>query len=107
RTPRGRTAPPPFAPPSLRGGKLWTAQTANSLLYPGAREGLAPKAEAGRLWAHQLQLTLADFVAEIHDTHHPIGSALYYEEQKKEAKRHAENFRKARVPKYLGYFDNV
>jgi glutathione S-transferase len=104
---RGRMATPPFAPPFLRAGKLWIAQTANILLYLGAHEGLAPKAEAGRLWAHQLQLTIADFVVQIHDTHHPIGAALYYEQQKKEARRHAENFRKTRAPKFLGYFNKV
>jgi glutathione S-transferase len=104
---RGRMATPPFAPPFLKAGKLWIAQTANILLYLGAREGLAPKAEAGRLWTHQLQLTIADFVDEIHDTHHPIGGALYYEEQKPEAKRRAANFRKNRAPKFLGYFDRV
>jgi len=104
---RGRMATPPFAPPFLKAGKLMIAQTANILLYLGAHEGLAPKPEAGRLWAHQLQLTIADFVAEAHDTHHPIGSGLYYEEQKPEAKRHAENFRKNRAPKFLGYFDKV
>ena len=104
---RGRMPTPPFAPPFLKAGKLWIAQTANILLYLGAREGLAPKAEAGRLWAHQLQLTIADFVVEIHDTHHPIGSALYYEDQKTEAKRRTENFRQSRAPKFLGYFDKV
>jgi glutathione S-transferase len=104
---RGRMATPPFAPPFLKAGKLVIGQTANILLYLGAREGLAPKAEAGRLWAHELQLTIADFVVQIHDTHHPIGAALYYEQQKKEAKRHAENFRKTRAPKFLGYFERV
>jgi glutathione S-transferase len=104
---RGRMDTPPFAPPYLKAGKLWIAQSANILLYLGAREGLAPKPEAGRLWAHKLQLTVADFVVEIHDTHHPIGGGLYYEEQKKEAKRRAENFRKARAPKYLDYFERV
>ena len=103
----GRSARPPFAPPFLKAGKLVIGQTANILLYLGAREGLAPKAEAGRLWAHELQLTIADFVVQIHDTHHPIGAALYYEQQKKEAKRHAENFRKTRAPKFLGYFERV
>jgi len=98
---------PPFAPPFLKSGRLLIAQTANILLYLGAREGLAPKAEAARLWAHELQLTISDFVAEIHDTHHPVGSGLYYEDQKKEAKRYAENFRKTRAPKFLGYFDQV
>ena len=103
----GRMATPPFAPPFLKAGKLWIGQTANILLYLGAHEGLAPKPEAGRLWAHQLQLTVTDFLVQIHDTHHPLGSALYYEEQKKEAKRHAENFRSNRAPKFLGYFEKV
>jgi glutathione S-transferase len=102
-----RLAHPPFAPPFLVAGKLTIAQTANILLYLGARHGLAPKAEAGRLWAHQLQLTMADFLVEIHDTHHPIASALYYEDQTREAKRRSEIFRKERPPKFLGYFDDV
>src|SRR4029077_11844138 len=95
---RGRLATPPFAPPFLKAGKLWIAQTANILLYLRAHEGLAPKPEAARLWAHALQLTIADFVVEAHDTHHPIGGGLYYEEQKKEAKRRAGDFRKTRAP---------
>ena len=103
----GRIATPPFAPPFLKAGKLWIGQTANILLYLGARHGLAPRAEPGRLWAHQLQLTIGDFVVEIHDTHHPVASGLYYEDQKKEAKRRAEDFRKNRVPKFLGYFETV
>jgi len=102
-----RMPTPPFAPPILKAGKLVIAQTANILLYLGDREGLAPKTEAGRLWTHQLQLTIADFLVEIHDTHHPIGSMLYYEEQKKEAKRRAENFLTVRAPKFLGYFDRI
>ena len=97
----------PFAPPFLRAGKVMVAQTANILLYLGARHGLAPQPEAGCLWAHQLQLTIADFVVEVHDTHHPVASGLYYEDQKKEAKRRTEDFRRRRVPKTLGYFDDV
>jgi glutathione S-transferase len=97
----------PFAPPFLKAGTLMIGQTANILLYLGARHGLAPKPEAGRLWAHQLQLTVSDFVVEVHDTHHPVASGLYYEDQKKEAKRRTEDFRRRRVPKYLGYFDDV
>jgi glutathione S-transferase len=97
----------PFAPPFLRAGKVVIAQTANILLYLGARHALAPKPEAGRLWAHQLQLTIADLVVEAHDTHHPIASGLYYENQKKEAKRRTEDFRRNRAPKYFGYFDDV
>src|SRR5215210_5741292 len=102
-----RVAHPPFAPPFLKAGKLLIGQTANILLYLGEHEGLAPKTEAGRLWTHQLQLTIADFLVEIHDTHHPIGSGLYYEDQTKEAKRRTDNFLKNRLPKYLGYFERV
>jgi glutathione S-transferase len=98
---------PPFAPPFLKAGKLVIGQTANILLFLGARHGLAPKTEDGRLWTHQLQLTIADFVVEIHDTHHPLGVSLYYEDQKKEAKRRTQEFLKSRAPKYLGYFERV
>lgn len=101
------TPHPAFAPPFLKAGRLVIGQTANILMYLGSRHGLAPAAEAGRLWTHQLQLTLADFVVEIHDTHHPIGSGLYYEEQKKEAKRRAADFLARSLPKYLGYFEGL
>jgi glutathione S-transferase len=98
---------PPFAPPYLVAGKQVIAQTANILLFLGPRLRLAPRAEAGRLWAHQLQLTMADWLTEVHDTHHPIGPGLYYEEQKKEARRRAADFLAARLPKYLDYFEGV
>ena len=97
----------PFAPPFLKAGELIIAQTANILFYLGARHGLAPADEAGRLWTHQLQLTIADFVDEAHDTHHPIASSLYYEDQSQEARARAADFLKSRVPKYLGYFERV
>jgi glutathione S-transferase len=102
---RGPT--PSFAPPYLKAGKLLIGQTANILLYLGERHDLAPRVQAGRLWVNQLQLTLADFVVEIHDTHHPIASSLYFEDQKPEAKRRSEHFLAARVPKFLGYFDDI
>jgi glutathione S-transferase len=98
---------PPFAPPFLKAGKLVIGQTANILLFLGPRLGLAPKDEASRLWAHQLQLTIADWVAEVHETHHPIAGSLYYEDQKREAKRRAKDFRTARLPKFLDYFEQV
>lgn len=98
---------PPFAPPFLKAGKLVIGQTANILLYLGARHGLAPKTEAGQLWVHQLQLTIADLVLEIHDTHHPLGPSLYYEDQKPPAKKRTADFWKERVPKYLGYFEQL
>lgn len=98
---------PSFAPPFLTAGKLLIGQTANILLFLGARHGLAPKTDAGRLWVNQLQLTVADLLVEIHDTHHPIAASLYYEDQKLEARRRAETFTKERMPKYLGYFENL
>ena len=98
---------PPYAPPFLKAGKLIVAQTANVLLYLGSRHGLAPKSEPGRLWVHQLQLTAMDFVKEIHDTHHPIASSLYYEDQKIEAARYTKYHLQERAPKYFGYFDEV
>jgi glutathione S-transferase len=98
---------PPFAPPFLKAGDLVIGHTANILMYLGAHHGLAPAEEAGRLWAHQLQLSVTDFAKEIHDTHHPVGAAFYYEEQKFEAKRYTENFLKLRVPKFLTYFETL
>ena len=98
---------PPFAPPFLKAGKLLIAQTANVLLFLGPRLGLAPKNDAGRLWVHQLQLTIADWVVEVHDAHHPISGGLYYEEQKREAKRRAKDFTAERLPKFLDYFERL
>jgi glutathione S-transferase len=98
---------PPFAPPILKAGRLVIGQAANILMFLGPRHGLAPKDEAGRLWAHQLQLTVTDLVAEVHDTHHPIASGLYYQDQKQEARRRAADFLKNRVPKYYGYFEGI
>jgi glutathione S-transferase len=97
----------PFAPPFLKAGQLLISQTANILMFLGERHGLAPKDQAGRLWINGLQLTVSDFVAEIHNTHHPIASSLYYEDQKPEARRCSEDFLKNRVPKFLGYFESV
>ena len=100
-------AHPPFAPPFLKDGDVLIGQTANILLYLGRRHGLAPRDETGRLRAHQLQLTIADVVDEAHDTHHPIASSLYYEDQKPEARRRAADFIANRIAKYLGYFERV
>jgi len=102
-----KTGTPPFAPPFLKAGKLLIAQTANILMYLGPRLGLVPRAEAKQLWAHQLQLTIADLVGEIHDVHHPIAGSLYYHEQKREAKRRAGHFIKERMPKFLNYFERL
>ena len=98
---------PPFAPPFLRSGKQVIAQTAMILHYLGPRLGLIPKAEPSRLWAHQIQLTVEDFIGEIHDIHHPISSALYYHEQKTEAQRRAKYFTKDRAEQFMGYFEDI
>ena len=98
---------PPFAPPFLRAGKLLLSQTANILQFLAKRHNLVPKSAASRLWAHQLQLTIADWLYETGQTHHPIANALYYEDQAAEAKKRAAHFTGARVPKFLGYFEKI
>ena len=100
-------ARPPYAPPFLKAGKLVIAQTASILQYLGPRLRLVPRSEADRLWAHQLQLTITDLVLEVHNTHHPISNELYYEDQKPAAKRYAQEFWRNRVPKFLGYFEDI
>jgi glutathione S-transferase len=98
---------PPFALPCLKAGRRLIGQTANILLYLGNRLSLAPRDAAGKLWTHQLQLTLVDFLVEIHDTHHPLGGTLYYEQQKSAARRRSRQFLLHRLPKYLDYFEAV
>lgn len=102
-----RLARPPFAPPFLKDGELIIGQTAAILFYLGGKHDLTPRDEAGKLWTHQIQLTIADFLLEAHDTHHPIASGLYYEDQKDESARRAEDFRDNRVPKFLQWFEDI
>jgi glutathione S-transferase len=104
---QAKSGTPSFAPPFLKSGKLVIGQTANILFFLGARHGLAPATEAGRLWAQELQLTITDFVAEVHDAHHPLGTSLYYEDQKAAAKTRTKLFWAERVPKFLGYFERL
>jgi glutathione S-transferase len=104
-TPAGATLP--YAPPFLRDGKLVIAQTAAILHYLGPRLGLAPATEAGQMAALQHQLTIADWAAEAHDTHHPVSVELYYEDQKPEALRRSQAFLQKRLPKFLDYFERV
>jgi glutathione S-transferase len=110
RRPRGEDrmmrllGPRAFAPPALKDGRLLVFQTAAILHYLGPRLGLAPRGEAGRVRLLQQQLTIADWLAEVHDTHHPVASHLYYEEQKREARRRAKEFLAVRLPKFLRYF---
>ena len=97
----------PFAPPFVRVGKVVVSQTANILAYLAPRFGLVSRDEALRAEACQIQLTIADLVAEAHDTHHPIAAGLYYEDQKPEAKRRARDFVEERMPKYLGWLEEI
>lgn len=97
----------PFAPPFLVVGRTVLAQTTNILSFLGPRLGLVPRDAAGRAAVNQLQLTIADLVSEVHDTHHPLASSLYYEDQKPAARRRAELFRKERLPKFLSYFESL
>jgi glutathione S-transferase len=102
-----RTLTPSFAPPFLRDGEVIVGQTSAILLYLGPKLNLVPRDERLRLWTQQIQLTVADAVVEAHDTHHPVGSGRYYEEQKPEAKRRAAEFRSSRLPKFLGWFETI
>jgi glutathione S-transferase len=97
----------PFAPPVLRAGRVVVAQTAAILRFLGPRLGLVPAEESARLWADQLQLTLADLVEETHQTHHPVTVSLYFEQQRREARRRSWYFTRERIPKFLGYFERV
>jgi glutathione S-transferase len=97
----------PFGPPALRHGSVLVAHTAAILQYLAPRIGLVPASERSRLRAHQIQLTIADLVAEAHDTHHPISVELYYEAQRPEALRRAEGFVRRRIPRFLAYFDRA
>jgi glutathione S-transferase len=98
---------PPFAPPFLKDGDVIIGQTAAILLYLGDRHALAPKDPVQRLWVHQIQLTIADLVGEAHDTHHPLGANLYYEDQKLEALCRAKHFREERIAKFMNWFERI
>ncbi|MBI4814756.1 MAG: glutathione S-transferase family protein [Deltaproteobacteria bacterium] len=96
-----------FAPPILRHGARLVSHTANILAYVGPRLGLVGESEVARDTAHQLQLTVTDFVAEIHNTHHPVSPSLYFEDQVEEAKRATHHFLESRMPKYLRHFEKT
>jgi glutathione S-transferase len=101
------SAEPPFAPPFLRVGKRLIGQTTNILLFLGDRHGLAPKSAAGRLWTNQIQLTIADFSLEAHDTHHPLGPRLSFAEQQAAAMTRADWFRSERIERFLAWFETL
>jgi glutathione S-transferase len=98
---------PPFAPPFLKDGNLVVGQTAAILHYLAPALKLVARSEQSRVWTQQIQLTIADMVNEAHDTHHPVGHDLYYEDQKPESLRRASEFCRARMPKYLQWFERI
>lgn len=97
----------PFAPPILRVGDLVIGQTAVICEFLAERHGLAPDSEPGRLAARQLMLTLLDVVDEAHDTHHPLTSALAYEEQEEAAAVAGRAFAGERLPGWLDYLERI
>lgn len=98
---------PPFAPPYLKDGTTIVGQTAAILQYLAPQLKLVARSAQANIWTHQIQLTIADMVTEAHDTHHPIGSSLYYEEQQAEALRRAKLFCELRLPKFLQWFETI
>ncbi|WEK02647.1 MAG: glutathione S-transferase [Candidatus Sphingomonas phytovorans] len=93
----------PFAPPYLETRDGTIAQVANILLYLGEKHDLVPAAQ--RHWANQIQLTVADLIAEVHNVHHPVSVTDYYRDQKPEAARAAGTMREERLPRFLGHFE--
>jgi glutathione S-transferase len=98
---------PPFAPPFPKEGEVLVGQTATILQYLAPQLKLVARSEQARVWTQQIQLTIADMVTEAHDTHHPVGGGLYYEDQKPEALRRAKEFCGARMPKFLQWFESI
>lgn len=103
----GRAVHPPFAPPFLKDGEVIVGQTAVILQYLAPTLKLVARSEQARVWTQQIQLTIADMVTEAHDTHHPVGTSLYYDDQKPEALRRAQEFCSQRMPKYLQWFESI
>ncbi|HEY1553472.1 MAG TPA: glutathione S-transferase [Kofleriaceae bacterium] len=96
----------PFAPPFLRAGRIWLAQSAHIASFLGERLGLAPASEAGREVARTIMLTIADLIAEVHDTHHPLAVDQVYEDQRAAAAQRAKSFRAKRLPKFVRYLEH-
>ncbi len=97
----------PFAPPILVADECVISQTTAILHFIGQRHDLVSKDGAHAFATLQVQLTIADFVSEVHDTHHPTTPMAVYEMQKPEAAKKAAAFREYRLPKFLRYFEAV
>ncbi|CAN5282842.1 glutathione S-transferase [soil metagenome] len=96
-----------FAPPFLKQGDRTIGQVAAILNWIGPQLGLSPDGDSDRAWLNQIQLTFADLVAEVHDTHHPVDLMAYYDDQKPEAARKSRGFCKYRMPKFLDWAETV
>lgn len=105
--------PPHFAPPLLEIVEEEKAailsQTPAILAYLAPILGLDGKSsktskEIMRAQVNQITLTVLDLNDEVHDVHHPIASADFYEAQKLEAMKRAADFRKVRIPKFFSLF---
>lgn len=101
----------PYAPPYVvakdDGDELAIAQVAHILAWLTDRHDIGSGDMATDLHLIQLQLTITDIVAEVHDVHHPIASGLYYDDQKEAASRAAKAFREERIPKYFDHFEQA
>lgn len=99
----------PYAPPYLveRETDFAIAQVAHIVTWLAEKHGRTTGDAATDLHLIQLQLTITDIVAEVHDVHHPIASSLYYDDQKDAARTAAEKFREERIPKYFGHFEQA
>ncbi len=88
--------------------KFGLAGVKGSAKVGGGAEGVdEEEAEEERSVINQLVLTVLDLTVEAHDTHHPIATEKYYEDQIDAAKARSASFRANRLPKYLKHFQNV
>ena len=99
----------PYAPPYLvdRQSGFTIAQVAHILAWLTDAHDRGTGDGATDLHLIQLQLTITDIVAEAHDTHHPVASGLYYDDQKDPAARASRAFREERMPKYFDHFERA
>ncbi|WP_028965682.1 glutathione S-transferase [Sphingomonas phyllosphaerae] len=101
----GRGPRAPFAPPYLVADDVTVAQVADIVLFLQDRHGIGSQDAGMQYWLHQLQLTVADLIAEVHAVHHPVDPMAWYREQRDEAVRAAGQFRRKRIPKFLDHFE--
>lgn len=94
-----------FAPPVIENEYESISHVAHILAWLAHALNLAPSADRDFRRMVQLQLTVTDFLAEIHDTHHPLGPSVYYEQAREPAIQAGRAFRHDRLPAFLSYFE--